>query len=56
MLLLTRTVGTTIIIDENIVLTILDIRGKHITIGIDAPKHINIARGKVEVKQEFLYD
>lgn len=55
MLLLTRTVGTSIIIDNTIVVKILDIRGKHITIGIDAPREISITRDD-PIKKVSEYD
>jgi carbon storage regulator len=45
MLVLTRTIGKTIIIDDNITITVLDINGKHVTFGIEAPKELLITRG-----------
>ena len=50
MLLLTRTTNGQIIIDGNITITILEIRGKHVSIGIDAPRQIPIVRGELKNK------
>lgn len=47
MLALTRKVGERIIIDNNIVLTIVDIRGDSIRLAIDAPKEVRIYRGEI---------
>lgn len=47
MLLLTRTIGKTIIINENITVIVLDVKGKHVTLGIEAPKEILIKRGSI---------
>jgi carbon storage regulator len=44
MLVLTRTIDTAIVINENITVTILDVKGKHVTLGIVAPKEITIVR------------
>ena len=47
MLALTRKVGERIVIGDNIVLTIVDIKGDSIRLGIDAPKEIKIYRGEI---------
>lgn len=47
MLALTRKVGERIIIGDNIVITIADIRGDSIRVAIDAPKDIKIYRGEI---------
>lgn len=47
MLALTRKVGEQIIINDNIVLTIVDIRGDNIRLAIDAPREIKIYRGEI---------
>ncbi len=56
MLILTRRVGESIRINENICLTIVEIDGKNIKIGIDAPKSISIHREEVflRIKDENL--
>lgn len=54
MLILTRKVGESIRISENICVTIVDVDGKNIKIGIDAPKSISIHREEVflRIKEE----
>ena len=47
MLVLTRKIGEKILIGDNIEVTILDIRGDGIRIGIDAPRGITIQRDEV---------
>lgn len=53
MLVLTRSANQSIVIDEEIVVTVLDVRGEHVRIGISAPDHIQIHRQEVfEAVQE----
>ncbi|MDQ1576145.1 MAG: carbon storage regulator [Microbacteriaceae bacterium] len=47
MLVLTRKIGEKILIGDDIELTILDIRGDGIRVGIDAPRGIKIQRDEV---------
>ena len=47
MLALTRKIGERIVIDDNIVLTVVDIKGDSIRLAIDAPKEIKIYRGEL---------
>jgi carbon storage regulator CsrA len=44
MLVLTGKLGEKVIIDNNISVTVVDIRGNKVQFGIDAPKHICILR------------
>jgi carbon storage regulator CsrA len=43
-LVLTRKLGEKIIIDGNITLTVVEVRGKGVGLGIDAPKAVRILR------------
>jgi carbon storage regulator len=54
MLILTRKVGESIRINDNICITIVDMDGKNIKIGIEAPKEISIHREEVfkRIKEE----
>ncbi|WP_315809762.1 carbon storage regulator CsrA [Pseudomonas sp. C9-3] len=47
MLSLTRTVGKTIRIGDNIEIVILRIRGNQVRVGISAPPHITVHRDEV---------
>jgi len=50
MLVLTRGVGERVIIGDNIVITILEVEGRFVKIGIDAPKEIKILREELYEK------
>ncbi len=47
MLILTRKLGESIVIGDQIQITLLDIKGKHVRIGVNAPKGISVHRGEV---------
>ena len=47
MLVLTRKKGEKIIIDDNIKLTVVEIEGNKVKLGIDAPKSIEVHREEV---------
>jgi len=47
MLVLTRKIGETITIDDHIKITVVQIKGKQVRVGIDAPKETKIYREEV---------
>lgn len=47
MLILTRRVGETLIINDNIKLTVLGVRGHQVRIGVDAPKDVSVHRQEI---------
>lgn len=47
MLVLTRKIGETIIINENIQLTVLAVEGEAVKIGVQAPKDVKVYRQEV---------
>lgn len=54
MLVLTRKKGQSIVVNDNIEITVLDIQGDQIRIGIEAPKEISVHRKEVylEIQEE----
>ena len=51
MLILTRRVGEPIIIGDDIVVTIIGLKGNQVKIGINAPKNVSVHRE--EIKQRI---
>lgn len=47
MLILTRRIGDAIIIGDNILITVLEIRGCQARLGIDAPKTLQVHREEI---------
>ena len=54
MLVLTRKVGQALVINKDILVTVVRVEGDHIRIGIQAPKNVSILRKELveEVKAE----
>ncbi|PKM44501.1 MAG: carbon storage regulator [Firmicutes bacterium HGW-Firmicutes-8] len=53
MLALTRRVGQSIIIGENIEITIVEVKGDQVRIGINAPKSVRILRKEIFDEIQF---
>lgn len=47
MLVLTRKLGESIVINEDIKITFLEMKGKQLRIGIEAPPEISVYRGEI---------
>lgn len=47
MLVLSRRVGESLVIGDDIVVTVLDVRSDGVRIGIDAPRHVRVARSEI---------
>ena len=47
MLVLTRKPGERLMIGDNIVLTVVEVKGDNIRIGIDAPREVKVYRGEI---------
>jgi len=52
MLVLTRNINSTIIIDDHIKVMVLGIQGRQVRIGIEAPKHITVHREEIQKLRE----
>ena len=50
MLVLTRKIGESIKINEDVKITVIDVKGKNIRLGIDAPRETKIYREEVFLK------
>ena len=51
MLVLSRKLGEKIVIGENIVLTIVAIKGNQIRVGVEAPRSVSVWRGELLFEQ-----
>lgn len=47
MLVLARKPGTTIVINEEIVITIVKVEDNRVTVGVEAPREVKILRGEL---------
>ena len=52
MLILTRKIGESIIIGDNVKVTVLGVEGRQIRVGIDAPKEVSVHREEIYNKIE----
>ena len=47
MLILTRRVGETLMVGDDVTVSVLDVKGKQVKIGIDAPKAVAVHRKEI---------
>ena len=47
MLVLTRRTGEKLVIGENVIVTVLGVKGNQVRIGIDAPRDITVNRAEI---------
>lgn len=50
MLILTRRAGETIVIDDDVAVTVLGIKGNQVRIGVNAPKDVSVHREEIWTK------
>ncbi len=47
MLILTRRVGETLVIGDEVTVTVLGVRGNQVRLGVNAPKHVSVHREEI---------
>jgi len=47
MLILTRRVGETVMVGDDVTITVLGVKGNQVRVGINAPKHIAVHREEI---------
>jgi carbon storage regulator len=52
MLVLARRVGESLVVNDNIVVTVLGVQGDQVRIGVDAPRDIMVFREEIYRKRE----
>jgi carbon storage regulator len=52
MLVLTRRIGESIVISDDICVTIVDVSGDRVRVGISAPKHVRVDRQEVHMRRQ----
>ena len=50
MLILTRRIGESVMIDSEVKITVLGVKGNQVRIGIDAPKHVSVHREEIYMR------
>ena len=56
MLILTRRINESLIIGDNVTVTILGVKGNQVRIGVDAPRDVAVHRQELAQKQESAVD
>lgn len=52
MLILTRKTNESLVIGDNVTVTVLEVRGGQVRIGIDAPREVHVYRKEIKLDEE----
>ncbi len=52
MLILTRRVGESLIIGDNVTLTVLGVKGNQVRVGVDAPRDVTVHREEIAQRDD----
>ena len=52
MLVLSRRVGESVVIGDDVVISVLEVRGDVVRIGVEAPRHVQVRRQELVVEVE----
>ena len=57
MLILTRRVGETLMVGDDVTVTVLGVKGNQVRIGVNAPKHVAVHREEIyeRIKDEQIH-
>ena len=50
MLILTRRVGETLMVGDNVTVTVLGVKGNQVRIGVNAPKEVSVHREEINMR------
>ncbi len=53
MLILTRRIGETVVIGDNINITVLGVKGNQVRLGVNAPKDVSVHREEIYQRIQF---
>lgn len=52
MLILTRRIGESLMIGDEVTVTVLGVKGRQVRLGIDAPKHVRVDREEIRRRKD----
>ncbi|CUU51960.1 putative Carbon storage regulator like protein [Actinobacillus pleuropneumoniae] len=56
MLILTRKIGESLLIGDNVEITVLSVRGNQVKLGVNAPKEVSVHREEIYQRIKALAD